>query len=222
MSLFHVMDARNKKFRKMLKEHNLCWTRHMKAAVNTDPDTWRKALSDFPLAPACKHRGQPMATRAEALDMGLKEGQSGKQFSRYFALFNCQYRLASPNSHPSIDRWHKAEDIDEDEDEWSPLLDNFTQDEWFVRRSDMKRSAMGDSKDVDWERWKEYKVSMILPRLEKKRGRLGYELLFIREPTVVNFPGFVWLLGKEYTGAEIIKAWRLMPLVRRAKPNGKY
>ena len=81
---------------------------------------------------------------------------------------------------------------------------------------------MGDSKVVDWERWKSYKNSMILPRFERKRGRPGYELVFIREPIVINFPGFVYLLGKAYSGTEIIKAWHLMPLVRRAgKRNGK-
>ena len=28
---------------------------------------------------------------------------------------------------------------------------------------------------------------MLLPRLERKRGRPGYKPIFIREPTVINF-----------------------------------
>ena len=79
---------------------------------------------------------------------------------------------------------------------------------------------MGDSKDVDWDQWKSYKDSMLLPRLERRRGRPGYERIYIREPTTINFPGFVWLLGQEYTGKEILEAWDLMPVVRGNITNG--
>ena len=229
-SLFCTFVVTNKEFKQNLTDHCNTWSKFMKSALRTYPRTWNEVLRCFPLRPVAKGKGsrvlrrgtgkgkgQPLATRAEALGQGMHiDGSLVKEFLRYFAYYHKQYRLAAPNFHKSIDRWHKSEEISENDEVYNTI----SGDDWFIRLQDMQQSAFGDANEVDWERWKGYKNSMLLPRIEKLKGKPNQELLFVREPTCVNFPAFVHLLGKKYTGAEILKAWKMMPIIKRSKPNG--
>ena len=42
---------------------------------------------------------------------------------------------------------------------------------------------------------------------------------YVREPVGLNFPGFVYILGKEYSGREVLQAWKLTPLLKWGKEN---
>ena len=228
MPLLHVMNPVDRDLHSTMKEHYKSWSWHIRNDMWFYPDSWKGVLQDFRfalkakdkasipfLARQGKNKGQPMATSAEVLEASVPWAEVkhflAKEFIRYFAFYNCEYRLASPNSHPITDFWHKGEDINVD----NAMLDNYKYDEWFVGKYDISGERMGDSKEVDWQRWDSN--SMLLPRHERKRGRPRY---FIRQPTTITLPGFVWLLGQQYTGKEILAAWNLMPVVRGNITNG--
>ena len=225
-SLFCTFVASNEEFQDNLKDHYCTWSKWMKSALLTYPDSWNEVLRDFPFSRVVagkethcvdlqaqgKRKGLPLATSREALGVGMPIDDSlVREFLRYFAYYNWEYRLCAPNFHKSIDRWHKSEDISET----GGVYNKFKGDDWCMCIRG-EESAFGDAKEVDWGRWKGSKNSMLLPRF----GKPKQELLFVREPTCVNFPAFVHLLGKEYSGAEILKAWELMPVIKRKRPNG--
>ena len=44
-------------------------------------------------------------------------------------------------------------------------------------------------------------------------------LYYVRSPVALNFAGFVYLLGKQFTGRSVIYAWEKMPLLKWGKYN---
>ena len=247
--LFIFIDARDKKVHLRVKEYVVNWNRLFRSCLDGYPESWAKLLSNFPFAsmadgrvglplyrgykeirgtgeigekglPRAAHAegNQQMETSADALAFGALDIDSGlltKEFKRYVAFNDFEMRVASPNCHASIDKWYRGEEIGEDEN----MRARFDVDEFFVRPWDIRRSAMGDASSADWVRWDRYKNSMLIPSNERNEGKPGREKMFWREVLCICFPAFAWLMGKNYTGEEILQAWELLPIVRRRRPN---
>ena len=221
--MFRTLVAGNPEFHSDLTDHYITWFKMMRNSMTKYPGMWTEVLREFPIAPIANGKpqqtykgrnGQPLATSKEALAAGYRMDEAMvKEFLRYFAYYNWQYRLCSPNFYHSLDRWRRSE-ANGNENE---IVDKFLGGEWFIDLEDIQQSAFGDPGEIDWELWKKHNNSMLLPRWEKLKYRPDHTLLFVREPTCVNFPGFVHLLGKEYSGAEIIRAWRMLPVIKRTK-----
>ena len=231
-SLFIKIDARDEHVHSSVKEYFLTWRGVFNSSLEVYPETWSRLLSDFPFAPKALGKeslpvfmwqNQPSIVQYSSSGLALanhrciiSDGSLSTEFKRYNAYYNFEIRVASPIAHASIDRWYRGEDIGEDK----YMRARFHFDEWFVKTSDIRRSAMGDAICADWDRWSRYKNSMVVPSIEPPNGRQGREKLYWREVLCICFPAFAWLMGENCTGGEVLEAWNLLPIVRRVKANG--
>ena len=96
------------------------------------------------------------------------------------------------------------------------MLNNFVDDEWFVVRRHL--TGLQEDNTVDWEQWDIFPNSMLVPRVLRKPAIGGRSsssrscdewnkrLFYVRSPVALNFPGFVYLIGKNLSGKEVLKA----------------
>ena len=48
---------------------------------------------------------------------------------------------------------------------------------------------------------------------------VGEEQYYVRSVTTVTFPALCYLLGEQFTAAEIEEVWLALPIVKPGKPN---
>ena len=222
-----------------LQDYTLTWARAFKSSLDYHPETWKTLLSDFEFAPVALGKesiphyrpgqsgkggkggkGQPLAVgfreSKDALAYNkdlIREGEMSTEYKRYCAFYNQELRVASPICPESIDKWFRGDHIGENKFTYT----KFDMPDYYVPPTHIKRSAMGDSGDVDWNSWN-YN-SMCLPA-KNKGPHEKRENYFWREVLCISFPAFAWLMGQAYTGREVIEAWKLLPMVKGTRPNG--
>ena len=193
----------------------------MKTSLTQQPALWELFLSDFIELQTFHRKGKgkgkgrrrPLATPKD----------KGWAFTRYLMWYNWQYRVFLPASTPAVDPW-----LDSDIVGW-PIRDvqYLLDEEWHVEQEAFNFTRIHDMKYSDWHRWRDNPSSMIVPAIlpamggsrRKTNTHDHYRRYFIRKPTVINFPGFVWMLGDAYTGIQIIDAWEQLPVIKHGKIN---
>ncbi len=90
---------------------------------------------------------------------------------------------------------------------------------------------MKENADIECLKWAEYPSSVVVPgvvgepaiggKSPRSRIRDVKEIRFycVCTPVALNFPGFVYLLGKRCTGRNVLKACEMMPMLKEGKQN---
>ena len=128
--------------------------------------------------------------------------------------------MASPISSAMIDEWTKSQAILIPE-----LLKFFQGGDFDIDKDDLKRTPIYNNGDVDWNSW-----CWESPSFAAFETRIGSSMLvpvsfnhsavdeyYFRSVTTVCFPAFCYLLGKQFTAAEIEEAWLKLPIVKPGK-----
>ena len=230
-AVFHHLDVTKELWKDRFRTNYQSWIDHMNVSLKESPESWEHLLSDFtPMLPT--DTSQPLATGTGGQPLAAK----GKEFTKYFAFYDWQVRLCVP----VCPKWASVDDywsLQTDKLSWiyefeEGALDDFLGDEWWISKLDWHWTGMWDSIVVDWDEWARTPSSMLHPKKHERVTRSRSPAVggrrcserqerhyFVRRPWVVNFPAFVGLLGKEFTGTEIIEAWEKMPLVKPGRAN---
>ena len=184
------------------------WCNGMKDYMLKWPEEWSELLANVPRRPLAP--GQAAGPSMLGYIKGL------------FTTYTWQYRMASPISSAMIDEWTKSEAIPDRE-----LLMYFQGGDFDIDQAHLKRTPIWKDEDVDWAQWSwdspswmaigtSIGCSMLVP---VSFDRSAVDEYYIRSVTAVCFPAFCYLLGKQFTAAEIEDAWLKLPIVKPAKNN---
>ena len=189
------------------------WCNGMKDCVLKWPEEWPEMLGNVPRRPLAP--GQTAGT-------SMLKPSPGSDMKGLFTKYTWQYRMPSPISYVMIDEWTKSQGIPDRE-----LLMFFQGGEFDIEKGDLKRTPIWKAEDVDWESWcsesPSFKLigtdigsSMLVP---VSFDRSAVDEYYIPSVFAVCFPAFCYLLGKQFTAAEIEDAWLKLPIVKPGKKN---
>ena len=192
-----------------LVRHYNAWCNGMKEWLLKAPDHWQKMLANVPLRPSApgKSAGSKSLTASPASEMkGL------------LTKYNWEYRRPCPNQFAMLDHWTRAQESTLDPD----MLRLFLAAGYHIPRRDLRHTMLWGRRDVDWTSWltagnsadgESLGSSMLVP------VAADHSAFFCRSVTTACFPSFCYLLGTEFTAAEIEEAWLKLPLVKAGKKN---
>ena len=203
----------------MMKDHIVKWHAHVKSTLASEPARWGRLLSDFIDPATTHHKGNG---KGNSQPLAIQDTR-GLKFSRYFVFYNWQYRSLTPVSVAEVDEWFDSDIVDCKRED----VRYFHSKEWQIDEKAFRYTWMEHKDKVDWDRWYKSPSSMVVPGILPAVGGLlqnswtqeERRRWYLRKPTVINFPAFVWMMGGQYTGKDIIDAWKQLPIINEGKAN---
>ena len=193
-----------------LDRHYKRWSSGFRKWLADDPDHWKKLLQNVPGRPSASDKAGKILSPSPANEMlGM------------LAKFNWEYRRPSPNEFAFLDHWSKSRHVPTND-----MLQTFRDSgDFHIDQDELRQTYPWSKKDVDWKEWGVgggvdfcawTGSSMIVP-ISLDASAVGERTYYLRSVTTICFPAFCFLLGQNFTAAEIAAAWVKLPLVTGTK-----
>jgi len=189
----------------MVRNYN-AWCNGMKEWLRNAPDHWKTMLANVP--------GRPSAS-GQAAGSKILQPSPASEMKGLLSKFNWEFRRPSPIKWGMLDCWTKSQsNLD------PVLLLVFQSGDFDIAKDDLTHTTIWEREDVDWASWAGVGTSigssMLVP---VSVGDSAVAAYLCRSVTTVCFPAFCYLLGTQFTAAEIEEAWLKLPLVKPGKSN---
>ena len=173
--------------------HSNAWLNGLKNWLADDAHHWETLLADVPGRPWSASPRRPLASTASDDLLGL------------LAKYNLQYRRPAPHNFTMLDGWtlNRMTNIDDE------VLQLFTGPQYNIATPELRHTHVWQQSDVDWNSWSAHPSSVLVPVFSphSPTSAVGEEQYYCRSVTTTTFPAFCYLLGEQFTAAEIEAAW---------------